>query len=163
MAWLQTRTTSKGKKRYDVHWWDDTVLNDKFKPTHRSKVFTTKVDADRFMRELEAAQARGDWIDPAAGKVTFGSYATSWLGAREKNLSPRTAEVYRSTLKNHLLPTFERTQIGRITLTAVRGWYTTLAAKAGRTDQGISQATMAKVRARLDKLVAVFDRWIDLG
>jgi hypothetical protein len=44
----------------------------------------------------------GDWIDPDAGRIPFGTYADTWIN--DHVLKPRTDELYRSLLKNHLKP-----------------------------------------------------------
>jgi Phage integrase, N-terminal SAM-like domain len=51
-------------------------------------------------------------MDPEAGKVTFGEYASSWM--REHVLKPRTADLYASLLKNHVAPTFGSIDLGDI-------------------------------------------------
>ena len=43
-----------------------------------SKTFTRRADAERFLALTEADKAHGSWIDPAAGRTPFGSYARSW-------------------------------------------------------------------------------------
>jgi hypothetical protein len=52
----------------------------------------------------EAKIRRGDWADPEAGKVRFGDYASSWIS--DHVIKPRTEGLYRSQVRNHLLPTF---------------------------------------------------------
>ena len=48
----------------------------------------------------EAEIRRGDWLDPEAGKMQFGDFADTWIDDRV--LKPRTEELYRGLLKNHL-------------------------------------------------------------
>jgi len=50
----------------------------------------------------EAEIRRGDWIDPEAGQVRFFDYAESWIN--DHVLNPRTEELYRGLLANHLVP-----------------------------------------------------------
>jgi hypothetical protein len=72
----------------------------------------TKTDADVWLTMKEAEIHRGDWIDPDAGKILFGTYADTWM--HDHVLKPRTDELYRGLLKNHLKPTFGRTDLGKI-------------------------------------------------
>lgn len=58
----------------------------------------------------EAEVRRGDWLDPAAGKILFGSYADIWIN--DHVLKPRTEELYRGLLKNHLRPTLGSVDLG---------------------------------------------------
>ena len=48
----------------------------------------------------EAEIRRGDWLDPEAGKLRFGDYAETWVN--DHVLKPRTEELYRGLLTNHL-------------------------------------------------------------
>ena len=41
--------------------------------------FTNKTDARRWLATVEADLVRGHWIDPDAGKIPFGEYATRWV------------------------------------------------------------------------------------
>ena len=68
----------------------------------------------------EAEIRRGDWIDPDAGKVRFLDYAESWIN--DHVLKPRTEELYRGLLANHLLPTFGNMDLSVIRETDVRRW-----------------------------------------
>src|SRR5260370_12342849 len=45
----------------------------------RSKSFDKKVDADRFLTEVEHSKLTGSYLDPDAGRVTLGSRARLWL------------------------------------------------------------------------------------
>jgi integrase len=70
------------------------------------------------MKETEIR--RGDWLDPAAGKIKFGVYADTWI--RDHVLKPRTDELYRGLLKNHLKPTFGNVDLGDVREGDIRRW-----------------------------------------
>jgi integrase len=53
--------------------------------------FTRKVDAQRWLDEVTASMVRGDYIDPAAGVVTFAAFYADW-SARQV-WAPRTVEA----------------------------------------------------------------------
>jgi hypothetical protein len=40
----------------------------------RSRSFRRKVDAERFAATVEADKARGSWVDPARGAITFAAF-----------------------------------------------------------------------------------------
>ena len=84
------------------------------------QTFASKTDADVWLTMKEAEIRSGDWIDPDAGKVLFGSYADTWI--REQVLKPRTEELYRGLLKNHLRPTFGHLVLGNIREGDIRRW-----------------------------------------
>ena len=55
------------------------------------QTFGSKSDAEVWLTLKEAEIRRGDWLDPEAGKVRFGDYATSWVNGhvlRLRNLKP---------------------------------------------------------------------------
>jgi hypothetical protein len=62
-------------------------------PSHhqRKKSFRCKVDAERFLANLQAEMNRGHYLDPAAGKVLIGEYAKVW-SAGLSHLEESTAE-----------------------------------------------------------------------
>ena len=80
----------------------------------------------------EAEIRGGDWIDPDAGKILFGTYADAWI--RDHVLKPRTEELYRGLLKNHLKPTFGHVDLGKIREGNIRQW------RKERLDTGAAQA-----------------------
>src|SRR6266496_3500578 len=68
------------------------------------ETFATKKDAEIWLTLKEAEIRRGDWLDPVAGKVSFVVYAVNWID--DQVLKPRTEELYRGLLKNHLASAF---------------------------------------------------------
>lgn len=84
------------------------------------ETFKTKKDADVWLTLKEAEILRGDWIDPDAGRIPFDRYAEGWIA--DHVLKPRTKELYRGLLKNHLSPTFGDIDIANIREGDVRRW-----------------------------------------
>lgn len=84
------------------------------------QTFATKTDADVWLTMKEAEIHRGDWIDPDGGKILFGTYADTWLN--DHVLKPRTDELYRGLLKNHLKPTFGNVDLSKIREGDIRRW-----------------------------------------
>ncbi len=57
--------------------------------------FRTKRDAEAYLSTVRADIERGQWVNPAAGKMTLREYGTKWLEQRP-DLRPRTRELYES-------------------------------------------------------------------
>jgi integrase len=82
--------------------------------------FARKAEAVRWLTLKEAEIRRGDWIDPEHAGVLFGNYAEQWL--HDRVLKVRTADLYQSLLRNHLLPAFGAVRLSDIDEAAVRRW-----------------------------------------
>ncbi|KAF4405983.1 tyrosine-type recombinase/integrase [Streptomyces lycii] len=108
--------------------------------------FRTKRDADDWLADLQTQLRRGDWHDPDAGRVTLGEYAGTWIA--ERGLTTRTAELYRSLLRLHLVPTFGAVAVSDISPAAVRSW------RAARLAAGVGPSTVAKAYALLRAVLA---------
>lgn len=82
--------------------------------------FPTKADARAFLAGVETDLKRGNYVDPSAGRITFGEYAGWWI--EERPLRPRTRETYDSQLKR-LLSAFGTAQLSTISPADVRTWH----------------------------------------
>jgi hypothetical protein len=56
--------------------------------------FPAKSDALGFLSTKETDILRGQWVPPAAGKVSFGEFVDKWA-EQQGHLRPRTVELYR--------------------------------------------------------------------
>lgn len=54
----------------------------------RSKSFKRKVDAERFLTNVESSKLTGNYLDPAAGRVTFGTIAGAGWHRRRSTRRP---------------------------------------------------------------------------
>jgi integrase len=79
----------------------------------RTKTWAKKVDAERWANTQEADKARGTWIDPTAGRVTFGHFARQW--AASQLWQPATTAGVGTKLEHHLIP-----QLGDIPMASLR-------------------------------------------
>ncbi len=68
----------------------------------------------------ETEITRGDWINPDAGQAVFADYSAQWM--KDRVLKPRTRELYRGLLRNHLLPAFGSMALADFTLAGIRRW-----------------------------------------
>jgi integrase len=69
----------------------------------RSRSFDRKIDAERFLAEVEHSKIAGSYRDPDAGRVTLRKYAAGWVVAYPPDSS--RGEQIRRQLANHILPT----------------------------------------------------------
>jgi integrase len=97
--------------------------------------FRTKTDATVWLSHVEAAVARGDWIDPQAGRLAFGPYAKRWIA--ERPLARRTVNKYERLLRLHLEPQLGTVDLVDISTPRVRSW------RAERLAAGVGQPTVA--------------------
>lgn len=96
--------------------------------------FATKAEADRWLARARTEMDSGRWADPKAGKETVRVYAERWVETRlvrGRPLAPRTAELYRAQLKNHIVPALGATQLRQLETSAVRAWYGKLSGPSG--------------------------------
>ena len=113
----------------------------------RSKSFTRKVDAERFLVAVEDAKLRGAYVDPAAGRVPFAEWAERWFRTTA-DLRPSSRRTYRKLLDNQILPAFDRTTLGGIDTVAVREWI------AGLVEQGLSPSRIRNAHQVLSQVLA---------
>jgi integrase len=89
-----------------------------------SRTFATKRAAETFEAGERAARARGVWIDPRAGAVTFAEWADEWCRSTALGKRPKTREVDESTIRGYLLPAFGMRPLNAITPRDVQAWVT---------------------------------------
>jgi integrase len=92
-------------------------------PQHRQrkKSFGRKVDAERFLAGLLAEMNRGNYLDPAAGKVSVAEFAGVWVGG-VSHLKESTAERYRGIVRNHVVPRWGSTRLSAVAPSDVASW-----------------------------------------
>ena len=117
------------------------------------RTFDSKTSAERWLTLTEAEIIGGDWIDPDAGRVLYGKYASDWIEERP-GLRPKTAELYRYLLRRHLGPAFDARPVAEIREPHVRRWRKDLL------DAGVSPVTVAKAYRLLK---AIFNTAVDDG
>jgi hypothetical protein len=117
----------------------------------RSKSFTRKVDAERFLVAIEDAKLRGAYVDPAAGRVPFAEWAERWYNTTAA-LRHTTRRDYRKLLDQQVLPAFARDSLAGIDALAVREWVAELVAG------GLSARRARKAHAVLSQILAAGSR-----
>jgi integrase len=116
------------------------------------ETFATKRDAEVWLTMKEAEIRSGEWLDPDAGKMSFGDYADMWL--RDHVVRPRTEELYRSQIKNHLRPTFGNVDLGDIKEGDIRRWRKERLTTGPIQERPFGPVTVAKVYRLLHAILA---------
>ena len=109
-------------KRWMAGWLDP-------EGNERTKVFSTKVAAERHGAAMETDGARGEYIDPNAGRVRFEVVAERWLKSRV--VDPASAIRYESSLRLHVAPVFGKRQLSSIKPSEIAAWIADLGTRFG--------------------------------
>ena len=124
------RRDRNGTVRYVARYVDPTGRE-------RSKSFTRRADAQKYLTEIEAAKLKGTWVDPAHGRTLFGNWHAEWW-ATTVNLRPKTRTRNAMVFRLYVLPRFGAVALDTITQREVRAWVTSLTVK------GLAPATVHK-------------------
>ena len=68
----------------------------------KSRQFVRKIDAERFLVEVEHTKLVGSYVDPAKGKITLRRYAEAWLERMAPTWRPATFVLIEANLRNHV-------------------------------------------------------------
>lgn len=112
----------------------------------RSKTFDRKIDAERFLVNVEVEKLKGQWVDPRLGRTTVGEWAESWFASLVRP-KQRTIYGYRSVLNRHVLPAFGDVPLGRLEPMAIREWV------SGMTTGGVGPSTIRQAWLLLSQIL----------
>lgn len=118
----------------------------------RKKSFRRKLDAQRWLDQLNADRHRGQYIDPAGAKVTVGMLAEAWSKGLT-HLKPSTANRYRGIVRTYVMPKWGGWQLGRIGHSDVAEWVSALSG------EGLAPGSVRQVHRVFSLILddAVFD------
>jgi integrase len=111
------------------------------------RVFARKVDAQRFLTEMENAKLRGIWTNPALGRVLFEQWFVEWRRTTA-SLRPNTEARDERLFRLHLLPRFGAMPLAGIGQREVRAWVADL------TEKGLAPSTVQRAYQLLTKVMA---------
>ncbi|PJJ62171.1 tyrosine-type recombinase/integrase [Compostimonas suwonensis] len=137
MGSIHAYTTSQGE-RYRVAYR---------KPDHSQgskRGFTTKREARLFLASVDVAQARGEFVDPAAARTTIAELGPAWL-ARRRHLKASYYRSLESAWRVHVEPTWGEFPVGRIQFTDVQAWVSKLAASHSSTTVSRNYGVLAGI------------------
>lgn len=92
----------------------------------RSRSFLRKVDAENHLTGIEASKLRGEYVDPALGRVTFGEFAQSCLAVK---VNQRATTQARDdwAFRLMILPYFSGRRLNSIEVLDIKLWIAKLA------------------------------------
>jgi integrase len=93
--------------------------------TQQTKTFARKIDADRFLIDVESSKQRGAFVDARRASLTVGEWADDWLAA-QADLAPTTRNRYAGILSKHVRPRWGRVRLADVTHAEVQRWLTRL-------------------------------------
>ena len=85
------------------------------------ETFARKGDAGRVLAVIEGQLTQGTWTDPERARITLADYAQAWITQRP-GLRPRTVEIYRGSLKRHIVPHLGGVPLGKLDSAMIREW-----------------------------------------
>jgi len=85
------------------------------------KTFDRKTDARAFLAAIKTDIVRGTWIEPTRAALPLDDWARQWWDGK-LNLRRSTQATDEGCLRNHILPEFGDTPIGRISRADVQAW-----------------------------------------
>jgi integrase len=86
----------------------------------KTRHFARKTDAERFLDVVRGDLARGSYIDPDAGRISFREYAEEWRAAQVHRRG--TAAATESYLRLHAYPRLGNRPIGQIRRSEIQAW-----------------------------------------
>lgn len=106
-------SAGKTQVRWDVRYRD---------PAGKEKQESKKTEREAKARAavVETEKARGAYVDPRAGKITFRSFAQEWFVS--KGYRPSTAQAVDQRLRVHVFPVLGDLPLGKIKAMTIRGW-----------------------------------------
>ena len=121
--------------------------------TQKARLFDRKVDAERFVTGVDHSILIGAYVDPAAGKVTFQSFAETWRRIQVHRAG--TAQSAEQQLRLHVYPTIGHRPMAAIRPSEVQGLVQRLATElAPSTVEVIYGRVVAVFRAAVrDRIV----------
>jgi integrase len=86
----------------------------------KTRQFTRKADADRFLDGIRGELARGLYIDPDGSRVRFRDYAEQWRAAQIHR--PSTATQAETYLRVHAYPFLGNRELGTVRRSEIQAW-----------------------------------------
>ena len=123
------KETTATIERYRARYRDETGKE-------HARHFAKKANAQRWLDEVTAAVVRGDYVDPAAGKVTFGQWFRRW--SEVQTWTDGTAETAMITLAS---VTFADVPMSRITELHVEAWMKAMTKPGPKRKKGLAAST----------------------
>jgi integrase len=135
---MARRTFGNLRKLPSGRWQASYIDDGSGKRISAPSTFLTKADAALWLSTVEADRARGHLLDQRLAVRPFEEWASDWLGGL--HVKPKTEVSYESSLRNHVLPAFEKRPIGAITYRDCKAFVDGMKAK------GLAPGTIGEAR-----------------
>ncbi|MGH8946590.1 MAG: tyrosine-type recombinase/integrase [Acidimicrobiia bacterium] len=86
----------------------------------KSRTFTRKVDAQRWLDQVTTDLVTGRYVDPNAGRQTLAGFAGRWLDAQ--TFDPSTRETMESRIRVHIEPTLGELELRNLRPSTIQAW-----------------------------------------
>ncbi|HEU0205527.1 MAG TPA: tyrosine-type recombinase/integrase [Pseudolysinimonas sp.] len=116
--------------------------------------FRTKKQAELYLATIEVSKSQGDYIDPAAGRVTIDRYGTEWMRGLS-HLKPSARRSIDSAWRTWVGPRWGKWPLVSIKHSDVKAWVSDISAERSATTTARAYGVLASI---LDS--AVLDRRI---
>ncbi|MEV8023709.1 tyrosine-type recombinase/integrase [Microbacterium sp. NPDC080220] len=93
--------------------------------------FKTKRDAELFLASVTVSKAKGDYLDPSAGRRTVSSFAEQWKRGRLARLKPSSQNTLETTWRVHVEPRWGDRGVATIRPSEVEDWISELCERLG--------------------------------
>jgi len=120
----------------------------------RSKTFSKKTDAERYLIGIENSKLVGSYVDPGRSKVTISEWADEWLAAQQ-HLKPSTYAKHTGTISKWIKPYWGATQLSSVRHADVQRWVGQLPLAPGTKRQVFRVLSMMLDLAVRDARIAV--------
>jgi integrase len=115
----------------------------------RSRQFTRRADAERWIHAVEASKAEGQYVDPSGGRQTLSEWAQHCWEPMTGHLGRKSKARSDELLRVHVLPRFGLTPLARIDQVAIAEWVNEL-----HRDRGLAPETVRKAVWELSRLLS---------
>jgi integrase len=132
--------------------WQARYRDPKNPRKRHERTFTTKREADRWLREQSAALVTGTHVDPGKASKKFPDLVQAWKDTRYAALAPRSSARYDQVLRKHLLPEFGAMRVSDVDREAVRRYFGKLAHRVAAGE--ISGGTVHKIHTTLSSIMS---------
>ncbi|RPF21561.1 site-specific integrase [Myceligenerans xiligouense] len=148
MAYTETRTDRTGRTVHVGRYRVDGRLRS-------TRQMTSRREALAAARRLEEAGKRGEWVDPAAARITVAEWFDAWQAGRADR-APRTLEAERERFRSLVAPRFADVPLRQVTHEDVTRWSATMTSPTTG-----EAASPARRRDAVRLLVALLDAAVD--
>lgn len=115
----------------------------------RTKHFTRKLDAERFLTKVQHELLTGAYVDPRMAQTPVGVYLETWLDRMRPTWRASTAAVVENSLRRHVMPALGGRPLAALKRADIESWAAALVLPPTE----LAPSTVATVRQHLGQLL----------